>query len=147
MNKIKLAGALLAVLVSGWVGYKLAPVPAAEIKTITLDRIVTQDRVITKDVVRTETRPDGTKIVTVEKTDAKEHVGETTKSRQVQSSGTVKVQSKYSLGLSYRPSLSDFSFKGDYGVELGRRVLNSPLWVNVAFNTKKELTVGIKVEF
>lgn len=146
MNKLKLAGALLAVLGSAWVGYKLAPVPEAKETIVYQEREVVKDRIVNRDVVRTETRPDGTKIVTTENESIAEHTDEREKVTTKTTVAVSSYQPKYSLGISLRPE-SIFSFKGVYEVEMGKRLWNSPLWVNFSANTKKELTVGIRVEF
>ena len=143
MTKLKLGAILLLVLVAGWAGYKLAPSPVAETKTVYVDKVVYQDRVVTKDVVRTETRPDGTKIVTETKVKEAEKVREkvTTKESTVVS----LYQPKYSLGVSLMPE-SIFPMRGIYTVELGRRLWDTPIWATASVNTKKEFTIGIRIE-
>lgn len=148
---MKVYAALVAVALAGWglFFYQRNQVPA--IQTVTIDKIVEKqvfvDRIVNKDVIRTETRPDGTKIVTVDKsaesTHTNEHVDETVKSRQVVVNTPL---TKYSLGVSaifdYRVPL-----KRDYRVELGRRLLDSPLWGTVSIDSKKDITLGIRYDF
>ena len=146
MTKLKLVAVLLLVLVAGWAGYKLAPSPVAETKTVHVDKVVYKDRVVTKDVVRTETRPDGTKIVTETKVKEAEKVSTVTKSTQKSEVSVASYKPKYSLGVSLRPE-SIFPMRGIYTVELGRRVGDSPLWVTASATTKKEFTIGLRIEF
>lgn len=142
MNKFKLAGAVLTALVCLSVGYKLAPVQTKEV-TVYQDRVVVKDRIVTKDVVRTETRPDGTKIVTTETSKDTAHTD--TKEVRKESVTVHSNVTHYSLGINLRPE-SIFPFKGIYTVEIGRRVFDTPLWITASGNTKKEFTVGLRFE-
>lgn len=144
MNKLKIAGYLLAALALIGVGYKLAPVHPAKEVIVYQDRVVVKDRIVTKDVVRTETRPDGTKIVTTENEHSTEHSTDTDKSKTVVVS--TAAQTHYSLGIGV--ILDPFNpLNREYQVELGRRLWDSPFWGTISVNTQKELTVGIRVEF
>lgn len=144
MNKFKIAGYLLAVLALIGVGYKLAPVNPAETKTVFVDRVVVKDRILTKDVVRTETRPDGTKIITQTAEHATEHSSDTDKSKTVVVSTATPTH--YSLGVGLL--LNPFNpLKRGYQVELGKRLWDSPFWGTVTVSTRHEFTVGVRVEF
>ncbi len=120
---------------------------------VTVEKIVTQevvkyvDRAVDRNVVVTETKPDGTRVVTVDI--SKERTLETEKSKQKESIITRPVLSKYSLGVSVTPhlTLADFRPTFDYGVEVGARLWSSPAWVTLAYNTQHELSLGLKYEF
>lgn len=143
-GRIKLIACLVAALCCIGVGYKLAPVHPAKEVTIYVDRVVVKDRIVTKDVVRTETRPDGTKIVTTENERSTEHTSEAEKIRQT-TIVTPSPKTHYSLGINLRPE-SIFSFKGIYTLEVGKRLWETPIWVTASGNTKKEFTLGVRVE-
>jgi len=145
MTKLKIAGFVLAVLISLGVGYKLAPSPGIKTKTVYVDRVQVVDRVVNKDVVVTETRPDGTKIVTVDKSNDTTRTVDTDKTK-TESKVTAAPLSKYSLGISLRPE-SLFPFKGIYTAEVGRRLWDTPIFATASFNTKREFTVGLMVIF
>lgn len=144
MNKLKIAGIILALLLAVGVGYKLAPVHPAETKTVYVDRVVVKDRIVTKDVVRTETRPDGTKIVT----ESSEHSQTKTDTHEVKKE-TVMVSSDrthYSLGLGL--VLDPFNItKRDYQIEVGKRLWESPIWLTFSYQTNKTVSLGLRTEF
>lgn len=144
MNKLKIAGYLLAVLALIGVGYKLAPVHPAETKTVYVDRVVVKDRVVTKDVVRTETRPDGTKIVTqtAEHSETKTNTHEVKKETVVVSSD----RTHYSLGLGL--VLDPFHpLNRVYNIEIGKRLWQSPVWVTMSYQTNRTVLFGLRTEF
>lgn len=144
MNRLKIAGYLLAALALVGVGYKLAPVQPAKEMIVYQDKVVVKDRVVTKDVVRTETRPDGTKIVTTENEHSTEHTTDTDKSKTVVVS--TAAQTRYSLGVGI--ILDPFNpLNRDYQIELGKRLWSTPLWGTFAVNTNKTIVLGIKYEF
>ena len=146
MKTLKLVGFVLAVLAAGVVGYKLAPSPVAETKTVYVDRVQVVEKVVTKDVVRTVTKPDGTKIVTTESTHEKTHVDETDKSRHVVVGSTSPAMTRYSLGIGIR--LDPFNpLKREYEIELGKRLWQTPLWVRATVRTDKTVSLGLSYEF
>lgn len=120
---------------------------------VTVEKIVTQevvkyvDRVVTKDSVRTETRPDGTKIITETKSNETTKID--TKKKSKESVITRPVLSKYSLGVSITPHMDirDFRPKFDYGIEVGARLWSSPLWFGASYNTQHEITLRLTYEF
>lgn len=149
--KLKLFIAL-ALLGAGFLLGKLtltSPVPKETI--VYQDRIVTVDRVVNKDVhvdrVTTTTKPDGTKVVEVDKSQTvvteKERSSEDTKTKITEK---VTALSKYSLGVTYRPEHL-FPLAGVYGAEAGVRILQTPLWVTASFSTKREATLGLRLEW
>lgn len=144
MPKLKLLGYLLAALALIGVGYKLAPVHPAKTETVFVDKVVYQDRVVTKDVVRTETRPDGTKIVTEEKVKDTSRQEEREVKRETVTVSTPLT--KYSIGLGL--VLDPFNpLKREYQVELGKRLWTSPMWLTASYQTNKSIVLGLKLEF
>lgn len=147
-TKLTTGLALLALL--GWGAFWVVskrPLPSVEVKErgVYQDRVVYKDRIVTRDVTRTVTKPDGTKIVTAEKTDTKEHVAETEKTRQVEFH-TTTAKTQYSLGIGVK--LDPFNpLERKYSLELGRRLWNSPMWVRAGASTDKTLTLGLSIEF
>jgi len=144
MTKLKIAGFVLAVLVAMGVGYKLAPSPAAETKTVFVDKVQYVDRVVTKDVIRTVTKPDGTKIVTESK--ARETVKTLEKDKTVSLSAPAPPLPRYSVGVNVQPKHL-YPFEGVYGAELGVRIGNSPIWGTVEIRSNKDWSLGARWEF
>ena len=143
-SRLKLIVCLVAAALCVGVGYKLAPVQPAETKTVFVDKVIYKDRVVTKDVVRTETRPDGTKIVTEEKSKdvSRQQEHEVKKETVTVSADTAK----YSLGLGL--VLDPFNpLKREYQVELGRRLWETPIWATVSYQTNKTIVLGLRVHF
>jgi hypothetical protein len=148
---MKAYAALVVVALAGWglFFYQRNQVPA--VQTITVDKIVEKqvfvDRIVNKDMVRTETRPDGTKIVTESHSQDKSVTKEEVKAQT--HSETVAVNSpltKYSLGLGVR--LDPFNpLKRQYEIDLGRRLWTTPIWGKLSVSTDKTVTLGLSVEF
>ena len=134
--RLTLGLALLAAL--GWGaaywGWK-RPLPSPQ--TVTEYK----DRVETKTVYRETTKPDGTVIkeTTQSKSDLKTH------------KATVAAKaplSRWSLGVNTTLAPKDLIDPNPiYGVLVGRRLWESPLWMEVGLNSKRELTLGLSVEF
>lgn len=146
--KSKIIVGLSLASLSGW-GLYLSKKPAPEAKTVIQDRVQYVDRVVTKDVVRTVTKPDGTKIVTETKeaTVSKESLKETNKTV------STPVLSKYSLGVSVRPDFSDLRMTSQtYEIEAGKRLGQSLVWATASVSARgdlkdPEVSVGLRLEF
>lgn len=143
-NKTKAILVLLVVSISGW-WVALRPRPPIEVEKIVFkDRVTEKVVLVNKDVIKTETRPDGTKIVI----ESKMRQTDVTKEREKASEST-KTSSplpKYSLGVGaildpYRP------LKRDYAATAGVRLWNSPIWAEIQVTTKKDVTLGLRLEF
>lgn len=128
--------ALLALL--GWGaaywGWK-RPLPPPQIIT------EYKDRVETKTIYRETTKPDGTVIkeTTQSKSDQKTH----------KAAGTAKAHlSRWSLGVSTTLAPKDLIDPNPiYGVQVGRRLLESPIWMEAGLNSRRELTLGLSIQF
>ncbi len=147
MSKLKI-GALVALVSSlvlnAWLLTR--PKPKPEIKTVeklvTVEKVVTQDR----EIVKTVTKPDGTKIVT----ETKEKVKEDSKSA---TSVVVKIERqslpRYSLGLEIGRELGlDLVTKPNvYGVQFGYRLWETNAWATITARSNKELLFGFRYDF
>lgn len=129
---------LALLMLAGWGAFVWAirrPVtpPVVETKEV--------ERVVTKVVVKEVTKPDGTVIRETTSFQAQDKV----KTAQV----PVKVPlSRWSLGVTAGLTPDRiFPPQPIYGVLVGRRVFESPLWIQAAVNTNKEVTFGILAEF
>ena len=127
---------LLSIL--GWGAFTWAirrPVTPPVVETKEVERIVT------KVVVKEVTKPDGT--VT----------RETTSFQAQDKAKTVQVPvkaplSRWSLGVTTSIPLDHLlPLTPVYGVLVGRRVFESPIWVTVVMNSNKEATLGLSIEF
>jgi hypothetical protein len=132
MSKLTWALALVAVL--GWgAAYLLWKRPIPQPQTI----VQTVDKVETKVVYRETTKPNGTVV--------KETV---TIKQDVKTKTDTKIiplpKPKWMVGAQILPSLTD---KLDYGAELGYRIGESPIWIKTGYNSRRELTLGLSVEF
>jgi len=144
VNRKPIVLAVLAVLGWGLFLLKSTKPPVTVEKVVVQEVVKYKDRVVTKDVVRTETRPDGTKIVTETKSQSKSTESETSKTKVLETSKPVL--SKYSLGVSLHPKTL-FPFEPVYGLEVGMRLWQSPLWGTVSYNTDREWSIGLRMEF
>lgn len=152
MNKLsaQLKYSLMAILLTAGVaigyhfGSKVREPPST--RTVFVDKVVYRDRVISKSAVRTEVRPDGTKIVTETKEDSKEHSSESIKSKQSYTSWLPKysVEALASQPLSLKPQL-------EYSLLASYRIGQSPIHVvggmsaDADFHNKR-LIVGVRGE-
>lgn len=110
-----------------------APLPIVETKEV--------ERVVTKVVVKEVTKPDGT--VTRETTSFQAQ--DKAKTAQV----PVKVPlSRWSLGVTAGLTPDRiFPPQPIYGLSVGHRLWESPLWIQAAVNTNREATLGLSIEF
>ncbi len=132
MNKLIIALAIVAV--SGWgMAYVLWKRPAPSPQTV----VQTVDKVETKVVYRETTKPNGT--VTKETITTKQDV-----KTKIDTKIELLPKTKYMIGAQLLPTFTD---KVDYGVELGYRIGDSPVWLKTSYNTKKALTLGLSIEF
>ncbi len=121
--------------------------PTVTEKIVYQDKVIFKDRIVTKEVIRTETRPDGTKIVTETKSDSKTSTSETTKTKQIERN-TPLPKTHYSLGLQVERKLDfDLTKPTTYRAEIGYRLLESPLWVTASYSTDHTASVGLRLEF
>lgn len=146
------AAFVVALGVSFGIGWRLG----SSKKPVTVERIVTQDivkyvdREVAKNVVTTVTKPNGTKIVISDNSRSVEHVDESAKTRQIEQH--IAIRPTYSLGVAVEAPEDKFSAYREYRVEFGRRVSNSPFWVNFAFTAdgefkNRQYALGLRMEF
>lgn len=153
ITQVKLRAALpmTAIALVGWGAFvwqlkHTQSVSAPTEKTVYLDKLIYQDRVVTKDIVRTETRPDGTKIIT----ESRAH-SETTKSEAVKQVSTLSVARptySFGLGIERAPTLS-LTAPLSYQTEVGYRITGD-LWTatTLTFSDKWKLqTVSAALRF
>ncbi len=146
-NKTKAIIGLVLVAILGLFGTYTGwtrPLPKPE--AVTVEKVVTQGRIVVKkvDQVKTETRPDGTKIVTETRSDTHSDTKRAETARQV--TVTRSVLPRYSLGVGV--TLDPFNpLQRDYSIETGVRLWKSPLWGKVEVSTKKTVTLGLEIEF
>jgi hypothetical protein len=99
------------------------------------------ERIVTKVVVKEVTKPDGT--VTRETTSFQAQ--DKAKTLQVPVKAPL---SRWSLGVTTSIPLDHLlPLTPVYGVLVGRRVFESPIWVTAAMNSNKEATLGLSIEF
>ncbi len=131
MTKLTWVFTLVAVL--GWGAFYLVwKRPPPEPQTITQ----TVDRVQKEIVYKTITKPDGT-VIKETKT-----IQQTIK--QEQKIPPPQLTPKWMIGAQVFPTFSD---KLDYGGEIGRRIGDLPVWIKAGYNSKRELTLGVSLEF
>ena len=122
----------------GWGAYTWAirrPVTPPVVETKEVERIVT------KVVVKEVTKPDGT--VTRETTSFQAQ----DKAKTLQEPVKAPL-SRWSLGVSTGITPGRlFPLNPIYGVQVGRRVYESPIWIQAGLNQKLDLTLGLSLEF
>jgi hypothetical protein len=97
------------------------------------------DRIVTKVVVKEVTKPDGT--VTRETTSFQAQ--DKVKTVQVPTKAPL---SRWSLGVTTSIPLDRLlPLTPVYGVLVGRRVYESPIWIQAALNSNKEVTLGLSI--
>lgn len=145
-TKLLISSSLLAV--AGWGLYLFHPRPPVT-QIVYQDRVVHVDRVVTKDVVRTLTKPDGTKVVTETKYQDRLVEKEVVKTL----SQSTPALPRYSLGLSIRPNFSDLRYSSQtYEIEGAKRIGQSPFWITASASARGDLkdpgfSLGIRFEF
>ena len=99
------------------------------------------ERVVTKVVVKEVTKPDGT--VTRETTSFQAQ--DKAKTAQVPVKASL---SRWSLGVTAGLTPDRiFPPQPIYGLSVGHRLWESPLWIQAAVNTNREATLGLSIEF
>jgi len=136
MNRIYAAVVVVLVLLSGYIGYRLAPVPDPVIQ----EKVVTQEQVVEKIVTVTK-RPDGTVIETVEER-KKESSQQLASSKPSQ-----KKLSKYSVAALTQPDFSNGNVTDIWTLTAGFRIGELPLWMEAGTNSHKDVLVGLRLEF
>ena len=131
MRYVYAVGILAALLLGGYVGYRLAPRP--EIRTVVGPET-------TREVIRTVTRTEPGKEIVVTRTEE----------RLVHKGSSTKVESKavrrpdYRVGVQVRPSQAELS---EVKVTAGRRLVGN-VWGEATYDVKrKEVTLGLSYEF
>ena len=125
MSKKTVIVAAIVFVLGGVLGYKLAPVPQSETRTVVQDKIVT--------VVKEVTKPDGTVIRDETRTEDK----------RADSSVTVAPPSKpdWLVGVSYEPGVVPV-----YGITVQRRVIGN-VYVGASASTSGDITANVGVTF
>jgi len=129
---------LTLLMLAGWGAFTWAirrPVipPVVETKEV--------ERVVTKVVVKEVTKPDGT--VTRETTSFQAQ--DKAKTAQVPVKAPL---SRWSLGVTTSIPLDRLlPLTPVYGVLVGRRLWDSPIWVQASLKTDKEAMLGLSIEF
>ena len=137
MNKLLVGLALLALLgaIGTYTGWK-RPLPSPQ--TVTKTEYI--DRVKTETIVRTITKKDGTVI--------QETIGSKSETKETSKVVTKAPLSRWSLGINATAPLERLIDPNPiYGVQVGRRLLDTPIWLQAGFTTKRELTLGFSFEF
>ena len=131
MRYVYAVGLVAALLLGGYVGYRLAPGPT--IRTVSGPET-------TREIIRTVTRTEP----------GKETVVTRTEERLVHKGGSTKVEAKaaprpdYRVGVQIRPSQAELS---EVKVTAGRRLVGN-VWGETTYDIKrKEITLGVSVEF
>lgn len=125
MSKKTVIVAAIIFVLGGVLGYKLAPVPQSETRTVTQDKVVT--------IIKEVTKPDGT--TTREET--------RTEDRQAEQSVTAAAPSKpdWLVGVSYEPGVVPV-----YGITVQRRVIGN-VYVGASASTSGNITANVGVTF
>jgi hypothetical protein len=112
-------------------------------RTVTPPVVETKEveRVVTKVVVKEVTKPDGT--VTKETTSFQAQ----DKAKTLQEPVKAPL-SRWSLGVSTGITPDRlFPLNPIYGVQVGHRIMDSPLWIQTSIQTNRELTLGLYTEW
>ena len=138
MNKLLIGLALLASV--GWGlaywGWK-RPLPSPQ----TITKIEYIDRVKTETIVRTITKKDGTVI--------QETIGSKSETKQTTASKAVKAPlDRWSLGLTVSTRSAHLLAPTPiYGLTVGHRLLETPVWMDLGVKQNLELTLGLSLKF
>ncbi len=95
----------------------------------------------TRTVYRETTRPDGTTV--------KETIASQSHDKETIAASTVTGSlSHWSLGLTASaPPLSLIDPRPIYGLLVGHRILETPLWIQAGLTTRREATLGLSIEW
>ena len=133
MRYVYAVGILAALLLGGYVGYRLAPRP--EVRTVSGPETV-------REVVRTVTVTKPGKETVVTRTE--ERLVNKGSSTRTESAPKTVPRPDYRIGVQVRPSQAEI---GEVKVTAGRRLVGN-VWGETTYDVKrKEITLGVSVEF
>lgn len=134
---------LLALIGWGLAGYLITrPAPKPIVQEVYKE--TTRDQVVVKTYQETVTAPDGT--VTKRDVQETQKTAQTSISARRETPSPLKLP-RYSLGISALLDPARPLKPHVYEIEVSRRLWETPAWATIAVNTKKEITLGIRIEF
>lgn len=152
--RVKASLPLLAMALIGWgLVVWMQTRPEVEPKERIIERTTYLDRVINQSVAADKTKttvfPNGTKVIETDKSKTLVVEREQLKAVDNQRTSTAYSKPKYSVGLSVgrKADKNILTQSNLYNIELGYRLMESPIWLTTNVSTDRTILLGARFDF